>query len=440
MPRSEPANRLRGLVKQWQQKGYPDCTRITVDLLRYWNYPERERKLFFCQREATETIIFLAEARADYRQGIEVPLDEPGPDGRAAGYRAFRRYACKMATGTGKTTVMAMLIARSVLNKVADRTDKRFSDTVLVVCPNVTIREQLARALDPNLGEESLYRIRDLVPADRVGQDSARVVKRGLESDAALVRRVLGEAAAHRRNILVINDEAHHAYRRGTAGEPASGKPGANNGGEECLTPGERGGRRGQIKPEAILWYAQPPLVQLAGLWRETFAQWQRDGRAVPPVFIVVCRDTALAQVVFEWLSKGGAIPEFANPPGREYTVRIDSKVVESIETGIGRNDEELRLRYVLATVGKTEWPAGAPSAEWVNLCALECPRPRAGHLPAGPGCTAWPRRALHRQCRHADGRLGCGQRYAHSRPAAFRIPTSLRTGGRPRASAQTVP
>lgn len=309
---------------------------------------------------------------------------------------------------------------------------------------------------------------------NRVGQESARVVKRGVESDAALVRRVLGEAAAHRRNILVINDEAHHAYRRGTAAESANGKPGANNGGgketerrnleatvwisgldklhkqrginfcvdlsatpfylpgtgneagrpfpwivsdfglidaiesgivkipqlpvqdttgrpipayfnvwkwivDECLTPGERGGRRGQIKPEAILRYAQPPLVQLAGLWRETFAAWQREGRPVPPVFIVVCRDTALAQVVFEWLSKGGAIPEFANPPGREYTVRIDSKVVESIETGIARNDEELRLRYVLATVGKTEWPSGAPPDEWVNLCARWNARAREG-------------------------------------------------------------
>lgn len=173
---------------------------------------------------------------------MDVPLDEPGPEGLAAGYAAFRRYACKMATGTGKTTVMAMLAAWSILNKAADRADKRFSDTVLAVCPNVTIRDRL-QELDPQLGEHSLYRTRDLVPAammdqlrrgqvvvsnwhhfnpqdmNRVGTDAAKVVKRGQESDAAVVRRVLGLDAARKRNILVLNDEAHHAYRRGQLGD-----------------------------------------------------------------------------------------------------------------------------------------------------------------------------------------------------------------------------
>ena len=68
-----------------------------------------------------------------------------------------------MATGGGKTTVMAMLAAWSILNKVNDRSDARFSDTVLVVCPNVTIRNRLGE-LDPEHGEASLYRTRDLVP------------------------------------------------------------------------------------------------------------------------------------------------------------------------------------------------------------------------------------------------------------------------------------
>ena len=79
------------------------------------------------------------------------------------GVDAFRRYACKMATGSGKTTVMAMLAAWSILNKVDARGDARFSDVVLVVCPNVTIRERLSE-LDPNRDEASIYRTRDLVP------------------------------------------------------------------------------------------------------------------------------------------------------------------------------------------------------------------------------------------------------------------------------------
>ena len=64
---------------------------------------------------------------------------------RPKAYAGFRRYACKMATGSGKTTVMGMLAAWSILNKVNDRGDARFSDVVLVVCPNVTIRDRLAR-------------------------------------------------------------------------------------------------------------------------------------------------------------------------------------------------------------------------------------------------------------------------------------------------------
>src|SRR5205823_4199154 len=91
------------------------------------------------------------------------PRDEPSDDQRANGFTGFRRYACKMATGTGKTTVMAMLAAWSILNKVNDRHDARFSDVVLVVCPNVTIRSRL-RELDPRAGDASIYRTRNLVP------------------------------------------------------------------------------------------------------------------------------------------------------------------------------------------------------------------------------------------------------------------------------------
>jgi type III restriction enzyme len=90
-------------------------------------------------------------------------LDEPSDDGKEKGLRAFRRYACKMATGGGKTTVMGMLAAWNILNKVNDRSDGRFSDTVLIACPNVTIRNRLGE-LHPEDGEASLYRQRDLVP------------------------------------------------------------------------------------------------------------------------------------------------------------------------------------------------------------------------------------------------------------------------------------
>ncbi|MEK7837699.1 MAG: DEAD/DEAH box helicase family protein, partial [candidate division NC10 bacterium] len=155
--------RVRRRLAEWQAAGRPGVTRTTQELLDYWAREGRQHRLFFAQREAAETIVFLTEARADFLQGIQIALDEPSEDRKAEGHTAFRRYACKMATGTGKTTVMAMLAAWSILNKVNDRSNARFSDVVLVVCPNVTIRSRL-RELDPREGDASLYRTRDLVP------------------------------------------------------------------------------------------------------------------------------------------------------------------------------------------------------------------------------------------------------------------------------------
>jgi type III restriction enzyme len=157
-------NLIRERVAEWRRAGYPGVTRTTLELLSWWRRDGREQRLFFAQMEAAETIIFLNEARTDFRQGIAIPRDEPGDEKKSEGTTGFTRYACKMATGAGKTTVMGMLSAWSILNKVNDRGDARFSDVVLVVCPNVTIRDRL-RELDPNGGEAGIYRTRDLVPA-----------------------------------------------------------------------------------------------------------------------------------------------------------------------------------------------------------------------------------------------------------------------------------
>ena len=165
-------NRIRAKLAEWRPlalRGEGGVTRTTMELLRHWRRDERRHRLFFAQLEAAETVIFLTEARADLLQGIDVPLDEPGEDAKVAGMRAFRRHACKMATGTGKTTVMGMLAAWSILNKVADRGDARYSDVVLIVCPNLTIRNRLEE-LKPQGGEGSLYRTRDLIPSHLMPQ------------------------------------------------------------------------------------------------------------------------------------------------------------------------------------------------------------------------------------------------------------------------------
>jgi type III restriction enzyme len=157
-------NLIRERLAEWRESDFAGVSRTTLELLRYWRRDGRQHPLFFAQIEAAETIIFLTEARDNLKHGIEIPRDDPGEDGKARGFEGFLRYACKMATGSGKTTVMAMLAAWSILNKMSARADSRFSDTVLIVCPNVTIRNRL-QELDPGRGEASLYRTRDLIPA-----------------------------------------------------------------------------------------------------------------------------------------------------------------------------------------------------------------------------------------------------------------------------------
>jgi hypothetical protein len=129
-------NQIRPRVKAWREAGYPGVSSITKRLLEHWRDPEEfdTRRFFFCQLEAVETLIWLVEAPAAERVGIEIP----GDGGE------FVRQCCKMATGSGKTIVMAMVIAWQVLNKVASPQDARFSKNVLVIAPGLTVKKRLA--------------------------------------------------------------------------------------------------------------------------------------------------------------------------------------------------------------------------------------------------------------------------------------------------------
>jgi type III restriction enzyme len=535
-------NLIRERLTAWLPlalRGEGGVSRTTMELLQYWRREGREKRLFFAQLEAAETIIFLSEARQDFLQGIDIPLDQPDERKQAEGYRAFRRYACKMATGTGKTTVMAMLAAWSILNKVHARADSRFSDIVLVVCPNVTIRNRLAE-LDPLHGEASLYRTRDIVPGNlmpdlakgrvlvtnwhvfepqtvQAGGVSAKVVKSGvptriietlrigektttargskyitleqlqqqitaglvtildevkdregnlkavkvesvkyIESDAHLIRRILGTDIAGKQNILVFNDEAHHAYRirrqdsnnleddeeeeeeleelekEATVWVEGLDKLHKLNGINFCvdlsatpyylgrvgqetnktfpwvvsefgltdaiesglvkvpqlavrdttgneipgyfniwhwilpkLTSSERGGKRANPKPEAIVKWAHAPIAMLAGLWEQLRREWEQSEDTRPPVFIIVCKNTKIAKVVYEWIAEDKCptgipslgIDSMRNTNGVINTIRVDSKVVHETDTGEAKSDESRWMRLTLDTVGKQEWP-----------------------------------------------------------------------------------
>ena len=242
-------NEIRSRVKRWRELGYRDVTPVTRQLLEYWTDPLRDNPVLFCQLEAAETAIYLAEsAQKAGETWIRNELEARNEEHNAR----LNRAALKMATGTGKTVVMAMLIAWQTLNKAASPNDARFARRFLIVTPGLTIRDRL-RVLLPE-DDENYYRLRDLVPADLYRDLSqARIVitnfhafqrretKQGqgvsktskellagysgapspfLESWNQMVSRVCRDLGGTS-EIVVFNDEAHHCYR-GRYDDPAA--------------------------------------------------------------------------------------------------------------------------------------------------------------------------------------------------------------------------
>lgn len=218
-------NQIRPRVKAWRDAGYRGVSGTTKRLLEYWTNPEEfeTRRFFFCQLEAVETLIWLAEGPSADKVGIDIPSD--GGE--------FRRLCSKMATGSGKTLVMAMVIAWHILNKVTYPQDARFSKAVLVLAPGLTVMNRLA-VLEPS-HPANYYEAFRIVPEalmETLRQGRVKVCnwhklnweteekikkkrsvdKRGAKSNEAYVRDVLGDMASAQ-NILVVNDEAHHAWR-----------------------------------------------------------------------------------------------------------------------------------------------------------------------------------------------------------------------------------
>lgn len=216
-------NTIRTRVDAWRAAGWPGVTIVTRKLLEHWHDPDADRTypFYFCQLEAIETLIWWTEGAEAFKQGIAIPGDGG----------AWERLCSKMATGAGKTTVMAMIITWQVLNALTyPKRNKDFSRAVFIVAPGLTVKERL-QVLLPSEG--SYYDAFNLCPSEAMRQklnhaeilienwhtlmplkDVAKsVVKKGPESDEAYTRRVLGKLASHK-DIIVINDEAHHAYRK----------------------------------------------------------------------------------------------------------------------------------------------------------------------------------------------------------------------------------
>jgi len=139
------------------------------------------------------------------------------------------------------------------------------------------------------------------------------------------------------------------------------------------LTARERGGSRASPKPEAILKWAHTPIAMLGGLWEKTLSEWQEStDEKRPPVFILVCKNTALANVIHSWLTYGtcpvGIPPSkldgFRNTPDKSHTILVHSKVVDESDDGNSKGDENRWMRFTLDTVGRMDWPRDSMGKE----------------------------------------------------------------------------
>ncbi|MCP5102828.1 MAG: DEAD/DEAH box helicase family protein [bacterium] len=236
-------NNLRTQVDKWRNLPNPGDWRVTPEtarLLEHWrHYKFNNYRPFFCQVEAVETVIWLTEVAPKLGK-IGKPFIEHLVDANNDANPELSRLALKLATGAGKTTVMAMIIAWQTVNAVRHPGSPKFTRGFLVVCPGLPIRDRL-RVLQPN-DPYSLYKSSELLPADMVPLlDSARIIitnyhafkrrerfevskggrsllqGRGealntLETEGQMLQRVMPELMGFK-NILAINDEAHHCYR-----------------------------------------------------------------------------------------------------------------------------------------------------------------------------------------------------------------------------------
>ncbi len=248
---NELINSIRAKVDAWRGKPEREwgVTPDTARLLKHWRtFDFADIRPFFCQLEAIETLIWLVEVAPatreskDFLERLRAANVDANPE--------LLRYALKLATGAGKTTVMAMIIAWQTINAHYHRTSPKFTNGFLVCTPGLTIRDRL-RVLKPS-DPDAYYGPRQLVPQDYlpilseakvvitnyhafrhrtkaefdgVGKKTKTLLFAGaggtgveLETEGEMLRRVMPELMGLGR-VLIINDEAHHCYRHRTVNE-----------------------------------------------------------------------------------------------------------------------------------------------------------------------------------------------------------------------------
>jgi type III restriction enzyme len=467
-------NEVRNNVSAWRALANPSQWQVTPEtarLLQHWrSFDFNGVRPFFCQLEAVETAIWLTEV-APYVKGAKPLLDHLASANNDAN-PGLSRLALKLATGAGKTTVMAMIIAWQTVNAVRRPNSKNFTRGFLVVAPGLTIKDRL-RVLQPN-DPDSYYKERELVPNDMLEDiNKAKIVvtnyhafkprerielsKGGrqlltgrtgeevqtLETEGQMIQRVMPDLMGLK-NIMVLNDEAHHCYREKPVDEENSDlalkgeeKKEAEKNKEaarlwisgleavnrklglarvvdlsatpfflsgsgyiegtlfpwtmsdfslmdaiECgivklprvpvaqniassdempiyrnlwenirLDMPKKGrGQSDDLDPLKLPTLLQTALEALYGHYEKTFHLWKESGIRVPPCFIIVCQNTAISKLVYDFISgfhrknpdgtttlENGRLPLFrnfdettGNPLPRPNTLLIDSEQLEA--------------------------------------------------------------------------------------------------------------
>lgn len=341
-PNAEFINGIRKEVKVWREAGYPKASRITKELLDFWfNNKERRAnlRLFFCQREAVETAVWLNEiAERDPNTGNYILnlLGERRHTVSKDDAYVLPRTAFKMATGTGKTVVMAMLVLYNYLNKRANPMDTHYADHFLLCAPGITIRDRLSvLQLDysqrsNNFERTDYYHQRGLIPPQfekelgglnasitivnyqqflpRVFSgkhaspldgkqkwvDGELVTQKDKEDYSVMLSRILEKGVKGKR-IVVINDEAHHCYL------PKQNK-------DKSLTEDEKSDLK-QENEAAMVWYEGLRQMKLLG-----YKLQQVYDLSATPYYL-----------------KGSGYPEFSLFPW----VVSDFGLVDAIESGL---------------------------------------------------------------------------------------------------------
>ena len=417
-------NEVRQSVDAWRSLPNPNQWQVTPEtarLLQHWRQHKfSDIRPFFCQVEAVETAIWLVEVAPQSRNGKRV-LDKLAAANKDANPELLR-YALKLATGAGKTTVMAMLIAWQTINAERHPASKNFTRGFLVCAPGLTIKDRL-RVLQPN-DPDSYYASRELVPTDMLEdvkrakivitnyhafmlRERMEISKGGrqllqgrtgeepqtLETEGQMLQRVMPELMGMK-NILAINDEAHHCYRerpKAAHDESLKGdeKKEAEKNNEAARTwisgleivnrklglsrvidlsatpfflrgsgyeegtlftwtvsdfslmdaiecgivklprvpvaenipgnempvyrdlwenirkdmPKKGRGKGGELDPLELPTRLQTALEALYGHYEKTFKLWKDKGIKVPPCFIIVCQNTAISKLVYDFIS-----------------------------------------------------------------------------------------------------------------------------------------